>query len=58
MLVYAIKQLVTIPSTSRENPGGYEVKTQWFSTILVDVFDSMEEAIAATLARLKEVVNG
>jgi hypothetical protein len=57
-LVYAIKQLVTIPSTSRENPGGYEVKTAWFSTIVDGDFDSESEAIAATVAKLKEVYNG
>lgn len=54
-LVYVIKQLVNTSGTSRENPGGYKVKTEWFSTILVDAFDSMEEAITATVAKLKEV---
>ena len=54
-LVYVIKQLFTISGTSRENPGGYEVKTKWFSTIIDGDFDSGSEAIAATLARLKEV---
>jgi hypothetical protein len=54
-LVYVIKQLFTISGTSRENPGGYEVKTKWFSTIVDGEFDSKSAAIAATLARLKEV---
>ncbi|MBR2510427.1 MAG: hypothetical protein IKB71_11885 [Lentisphaeria bacterium] len=53
-LVYVIKQLFTISGTSRENPGGYEVKTKWFSTIVDGDFDSETEAIAATLAKLKE----
>ena len=53
-LVYVIKQLVTISGTSRENPGGYKVKTKWFSTIIVDDFDSEAAAIAATVAKLKE----
>lgn len=54
-LVYVIKQLFTISGTSRENPGGYEVKTKWFSTIVDGDFDSESEAIAATLAKLEEV---
>lgn len=54
-LVYVIQRLATIPSTSRENPGGYKVETQWFSTILFDAFDSEAEAITATLERLKEL---
>lgn len=53
-LVYVIKQLFTISGTSRENPGGYEVKTKWFSTIVDGDFDSEAEAIAATVAKLKE----
>lgn len=57
-LVYVIKQLFTISGTSRENPGGYEVKTKWFSTIVDGAFDNKAEAIAATVERLKEVANG
>lgn len=56
-LVYAIKQFVTIPSTSRENPGGYEIKTKWYSTIVADEFDSESEAIAATVEELKKEHN-
>lgn len=52
-LVYRIKQLFTVPSTSRENPGGYEFKTTWFSTIVDGEFDSKEEAITATVEKLK-----
>lgn len=56
-LVYVIKQLFTISGTSRENPGGYEVKTKWFSTIVDGDFDSESEATAATVEKLKEVCN-
>ena len=56
-LVYAIKQIVTIPSTSIENPGGYEIQTKWYSTIVADEFDSESEAIAATVEELKKEHN-
>jgi hypothetical protein len=53
-LVYVIKQLFTISGESRKNPGGYEVKTKWFSTIVDGDFDSESEAIAATIEELKK----
>lgn len=55
--VYCNVTVKTIPSTSREQPGGVNITKGWYSTIIPDkVWSSESEAIFATVAKLKEVV--
>ena len=54
--VYCNVTVKTIPGTSREQPGGVDITKGWYSTIIPDkVWSSESEAIAATVAKLKEV---
>ena len=54
--VYCNVTVKTIPGTSREQPGGLDIVKEWYSTILPGkVWSSEEEAITATVVRLKNV---
>lgn len=53
------EKLVYCNVTVREYPGGVELTKGWYSTIIPKkVWSNEEEAIAATVAKLKEVYNG
>ena len=54
--VYCNVTVKTITGTSREQPGGIDIVKEWYSTIIPGkVWSSEEEAIAATVVRLKKV---
>ncbi len=53
------KVLVFCNVTVREHPGGVELTKGWYSTIIrKKVWSNEEEAISATVEKLKEVCNG